>query len=133
MKRAIILVRASSPKQASDGDALEHQLYQCRHYIKKQGWQEAKVFSLIESGALEEREFFQEALNYAIDRKNSIDYLVFKNISRFTRGGSVDYLQWKAMLEKNGVEIKDIYNTIREKINTGSFRNRIFVERIFVL
>ncbi len=118
MKRAVILVRASSPKQASDGDALEHQLYQCRHYIKKQGWQEAKVFSLIESGALEEREFFQEALNYAIDRKNSIDYLVFKNISRFTRGGSVDYLQWKAMLEKNGVEIKDIYNTIGEKINT---------------
>lgn len=115
---AIILVRASSAKQAIEGDPLEQQVEQCRHYIKKQGWKEIKVFQLIESGALEEREFFQEVLNYAIDRQNSIDVLVFKNISRFTRGGSIEYLKWKTKLENHGVRITDIYSTVSEKVNT---------------
>lgn len=118
MKNAIILVRASSSKQANEGDPLEQQLEQCRHYIKKQGWKEIKVFPLIESGALEEREFFQEVLNYAMNRQNKVDVLVFKNISRFTRGGSAEYIKWKTKLEDNGVRITDIYNTIGEKVNT---------------
>lgn len=118
MKRAVILVRASSSKQANEGDPLEQQLEQCRHYIKKQDWKEIKVFALIESGALDERKFFQEVLSYAIDRQNKVDFLVFKNISRFTRGGGVDYIKWKTILENNGVRITDIYNTIGEKINT---------------
>ncbi len=118
MKNTVILVRASSPKQASEGDGLEHQLEQCRHYIKKENLEEKKVFSLIESGALKEREFFQEVLDHVINKENKIDILLFKNISRFTRGGGVDYLKWKTKLEQNGVRITDVYNTIGEKINT---------------
>ena len=118
MRRAIILVRASSAKQASEGDSLEHQLEQCRHYVKKQGWQEIKVFPFIESGAKDEREFFDEVLNYALNKKNKIDIVVFKHINRFTRLGSVDYLKWKTKLESSGIRITDIYNTIGEKVNT---------------
>lgn len=118
MKNAIILVRASSAKQANEGDSLEQQLEQCRYYIKKQGWKEIKVFPLIESGAIDERKFFQEVLNHAINRQNKVDVLVFKNISRFTRAGSIEYLKWKLKLENNGVIIRDIYGTIGDKINT---------------
>ena len=118
MKQAIILVRASSAKQANDGDSLEQQLEQCRRYVKKQGWQENKVFPLIESGATKERHFFQEVVDYAINPKNKIFVLVFKHINRFTRAGSNDYSKWKMRLENNGVRITDIYNTIGEKINT---------------
>lgn len=95
MKRVIILVRASSTKQASDGDSLEHQLQQCKHYIKKHNWKEIKVFPFIESGAKDEREFFNEVLNFALDKTNKIDIIVFKQINRFTRGGGIDYLKWK--------------------------------------
>lgn len=118
MERVIILVRASSTKQASDGDSLEHQLKQCRHYIQKQSWREIEVFPFIESGAKKEREFFEEVLNFALDKKNKINIIVFKHINRFTRGGSIDYLTWKNKLEHGGVRITDIYNTIGEKINT---------------
>lgn len=118
MKQAIILVRASSAKQASEGDSLEHQLEQCRLYIKKQGWQEKKVFPLIESGVKGERQYFQEIIDYATEPKNKVDVLVFKHINRFTRGGSNDYSKWKTKLENSGVRITDIYNTIGEKINT---------------
>ncbi|HEX7017800.1 MAG TPA: recombinase family protein, partial [Patescibacteria group bacterium] len=116
--RAVILVRASSPKQISDGDSLEHQLAQCRQYLQKQTWEETKVFSLVESGASKEREFFQEVLAYATDTKNKIDVLVFKHINRFTRGGGVDYLKWKKKLSDAGVRITDIYSTIGQSVNT---------------
>lgn len=118
MKRVIILVRASSAKQASDGDSLEHQLQQCRHYIKKHNWKEVKYFPFIESGAKEEREFFNEVLDFALDKKNKIDIVVFKHINRFTRGGGIDYLKWKNKLESGGIRITDTYGTIGEKINT---------------
>ncbi|MBN1262785.1 MAG: recombinase family protein, partial [Candidatus Pacebacteria bacterium] len=116
--RAVILARASSGKQVIEGDALPDQIRQCSNFIKKQTWLLIKVFSLVESGRKKEREFFQEVLDYCKNPKNKINYVVFKNISRFTRGGGRDYLNLKEELQKHGVELRDIFGTIKEQVNT---------------
>lgn len=118
IKRVVILARVSSGKQAIEGDNLEEQIRHCREYIKRQQWRVVKIFPLVESGRAKEREYFQEVITYCKDKKNKVDYVVFKNISRFTRGGDKDYLELKSSLEQSGVEIRDVYGSIRPKINT---------------
>jgi DNA invertase Pin-like site-specific DNA recombinase len=116
--RAAILVRASSSKQAIDNITHEQQLRECKFYIEKQGWEKVKIFTLIESGAAEEREYFQDVLDYCLDKKNKIDYVVFLNIGRFTREGSAGYSKWKKKLSEVGVKIRDVYDTIQDDKNT---------------
>lgn len=116
--KAVTISRASSSKQAVEGDPLENQEQQCRDYIQKQGWEFVRSFCFVESGAIDERHFFQEVLTYCLDKKNNVDVLVFKHINRVTRLGSTDYLSWKSKLENAGIRITDIYNTIGEKVNT---------------
>lgn len=117
-KRAVILARASSGKQIIEGETLDDQLLQCREYCQKQEWEIVRTFPLCESGTIAERTYFQEVLDYCKNPINKIDYLVFKNISRFTRGGDIEYLKLKESLGKANVEIRDIYGTIRPKVNT---------------
>lgn len=114
----VILARASTGKQVIEGDTLEDQITQCSDFVKTKGWQVKKIFPLCESGRKEEREFFEGVLAYCKDSKNRIRYVVFKNISRFTRAGEEAYLGTKRELEKCGVEIRDIYGTIQAKVNT---------------
>lgn len=118
MKNAVILVRASSAKQAAEGDSLTQQREQCQSYIKKQGWNCVKVFSFIESGAADVRTFFNEVIDYSIDPKNKVDVLVFKNMSRFTRAGGAEYLALKKKLDKSGIRLTDIFHTLSEEVNT---------------
>lgn len=118
MKKAIILARASSAKQVEKGDTIEDQIFQCEDYISKQSWEKIKVFPLVESGFKVERKYFEEVIEYCKNPKNKIDYVVFKNISRFTRGGDTAYLQLKEDLGNVGIQLRDIYGTIKEKVNT---------------
>jgi DNA invertase Pin-like site-specific DNA recombinase len=118
MANAVILARASSDKQVIHGDTLEDQIQDCREYAQSQGWEVIKIFPLVESGRKQEREYFEEVLAYCKDRRNKVEFVVFKNISRFTRGGDSAYLLLKKDLEDNGVGIRDIYGTIRPKVNT---------------
>ena len=116
--RAVILARASSSKQAIEGDTLDEQMLQCSDFIIKQSWTEDRTFPFVESGRKKEREYFEEVIKYCEDPHNQIKYVVFKNISRFTRGGDEAYLHLKKRLNDAGVEIRDIYGTIRESVNT---------------
>jgi hypothetical protein len=116
--KAVILARASSGKQVIEGDTLDDQIIQCNEFAEKNSWDVVKTFPLVESGRKREREFFEEVLDYCENRHNKIKYLVFKNISRFTRGGDEAYLRLKTRLSAAEVEIRDIYGTIREDINT---------------
>ncbi len=118
-KRAVILVRLSSSKQAIESDSFEQQLRQCLTYIVAQGWSFVEPpFKLIETGAVtEERKFFREVIDFCKDRKNKIDYCVFRDISRFTREGSEEYLGYKKELAESGVKLQDIRGTIQDDIN----------------
>ncbi len=117
-KRVVILARASSGKQIIKGDTLDDQIDQCTDHAKEQNWRIIKIFPLCESGSIVERMFFQEVLDYCKNPLNKVDYILFKNINRFTRGGEGVYLDLKKKLECNGVELRDIYGTIRPKVNT---------------
>lgn len=116
--RAVIMARASSSKQADQGDTLEAQLEVCGNYALKMGWEVVKKFPLVESGRKMEREYFEEVLAYCENPKNNIKYIVFKNISRFTRQGSDVYREIKRRMRKVGVQLRDIYGTIGKDVNT---------------
>ena len=61
----------------------------------------------------------QEAIDSCKDSKNNIDYCIVKSIDRFTRGGSLSYDLLKTQLDKNKVDLIDIYNIISDsRINT---------------
>lgn len=116
--KAVIMARASSSKQAIQGDTLEDQILQCERYIASMHLETAKRFPLVETGRKIEREYFEEVLTYCENPKNNIGFIVFKNISRFTRQGGVAYKDIKDRMSKVGVKLRDIYGTIGEEVNT---------------
>lgn len=121
MYRAIILARASDPKQIIKGDTLEDQIYLCKKFIDSKGWKFVELFPCVESGRKEEKEYFWKIYDYCKERKglsNKIDYLVVKNLSRFTRGGGTEYIKLKRKLADIDVKIQDTYGTVGESINT---------------
>lgn len=121
MYRAVILARASDPKQVVKGDTLEDQIYLCNRYIGSKGWKLAETFTCVESGRKLEKEYFWKIHNYCKERintPNKVDYLVVKNLSRFTRSGGAEYLSLKKQLADIGVKIQDTLGTVGEEINT---------------
>ncbi|QQG47958.1 MAG: recombinase family protein [Candidatus Woesebacteria bacterium] len=117
-KRAVVLARASGTKQVTYGDSVDGQVDDCSRVIEKNGWERVKVFPLVESGRIKERVFFEEVLDYCINPQNNIDVLLFKDISRFTRGGAKDYARLKDLLKENNIEIQDIEETVKKERNT---------------
>lgn len=114
--RAVILARVSTRKQAVSGDP-QQQIDQCREFIIRNDWEVAEVFEIVESARSDSREDFDEVIRYCLDKRNEIDYLVFREISRLTRGGSDKYLQMKKKLEAAGVKLRDVYGVIRDTVN----------------
>lgn len=113
--KAVVPVRVSTRKQAISGDQ-EVQLKKCKAYAEPQGW-EIEVFYITESGRKEDREEFEKVIDYCIDPKNGVDYLLVFNISRFTRLGSEDYFRIKRKLEKAGVKLRDSDGKIQDTKN----------------
>ena len=119
--RAIILARASDPKQVIRGDTLEDQIFLCKKFIDMKGWKLVEVFPCVESGRKSEKEYFWKIFDYCKTRRGTqerIDYLVVKNLSRFTRGGGAEYLSLKKQLAEIGVKIQDTLGTVGEEVNT---------------
>ncbi|MFC1625182.1 recombinase family protein [Patescibacteria group bacterium] len=120
-KRAIILARISTPKQAITGDSLEDQIFQCRKHIDINDMVLVKVFTLVESGTKEERKFFDEVLEYCTNKRNKIEVAVFKNIGRLSRAGAYgetySYKPIKDKLAKSGIILVDIAGLIQGPVN----------------
>ena len=114
--RAVILARVSTRKQAISGDT-GIQIEECLAFVNKSEWIPAKFFTLVETARSEVRREFDEVINFCLDKKNNISYLVFRDISRFTRGGSDEYMRMKKKLETGGVKIRDIQGTIQDTVN----------------
>lgn len=109
-------MRVSTRKQAISGDQ-EIQLKKCKAYADKEGWN-VEVFYITESGRKQDREEFEKVIDYCIDPKNGVDYLLVFNISRFTRLGSEDYFRIKRKLEQAGVKLRDSDGKIQDTKNT---------------
>jgi len=116
--QAVIVARVSSSKQANENDSPNQQMRDGIDFVGKQGWVVDRTMSFVESGRKSEREFFNEVIDYCVDRKNNISYLVARDISRFTRGGGVEYRQLKDRLKKAGVQLQDTQGTIQSDKNS---------------
>lgn len=115
---AVVIGRDSTDKQAIQGDSIDEQIAQCREQAEKDGCRVIKEFPIVESARKLNRNRFDEVINFDLDPANKVKYQYFKNISRFTRGGDIEYLRLKEKLQEGGVQIRDIYGTIRPAINT---------------
>ncbi|EKE00173.1 MAG: NUDIX hydrolase [uncultured bacterium] len=115
--RGVALGRDSTIKQAQ-GDSTEEQIKQCVAFYERGGGKIAKTFIFYESARKSEREFFDEVLNYCKDPKNRINHLIFNYISRFTRGGTPEYIRLKNDLASHDVAIIDSGGIIQPEKNT---------------
>lgn len=121
MVKAVILARASDFKQVVKGDTLEDQIFLCKNFVERNGWSLINTFIDVESGRKTEKEYFWEIFNYCKERSgtiNKINYVVVKNLSRFNRGGGMEYLFLKKQLKTIGVRIQDTLDSVGEEINT---------------
>ena len=115
---AIAAIRASTPKQGTDGDSPESQREQIYRFAETQGMDVKETFIFLESGS-KDIQPMQQAINYCKDPKNNIQVMIIKSIDRFTRGGSWFYDNLKMQLDNVGVALVDIYGIISyKKVNT---------------
>ena len=140
--RVAIYVRVSTDKQEAD-----NQLYQLREYARRKDYEVVREYVDVISGKEEKRPAYDELFLNA--HKSLFDLVLFWDLSRFSRGGTLFTLQKLRELENAGVawssyqepflssvgEFKDLVISIfasiakieREKI---SERTRAGLERV---
>lgn len=116
--RVVILARASSDKQVIGGETLTTQADELLAIAMQEGWEIAKLEPFVESGRKNDRVIFDNLINFCLDRKNKIDIFLVKNIDRFTRQGSAEYLNLKEKLKLAGVRLVDAEGVIQGEKNT---------------
>lgn len=118
LQNAVAAIRVSSVKQGVAGDSPEAQKEQIEQFAKANHYKITKIFTFLES-ASKDQQPIQEAIDYCVKPKNSVQVFIIKSIDRFTRGGSYLYEDLKMQLQKKDVQLIDIYGVIgRQKINT---------------
>ena len=116
--KCIIYCRVSTGKQAKEGESLERQEKGCKAYAKKKWLEVVRVFSEPISWKADVRPVFNEVLTYLKENSWEVDYLIVRDIVRFTRGWSLSYENMKADISKYGVELLDTYYVIQPSKNT---------------
>ncbi len=116
--RVVILARASADKQVIGGETLTTQSDELLSIATRENWEIAKLEPFVESGRKKEREIFYNLIDFCLDRKNKIDIFLIKNIDRFTRQGSAEYLKLKEKLKAAGVRLVDAEGVIQGEKNT---------------
>lgn len=112
--------RVSSPKQAT-GTSLEIQESRATHFAQKKGWNIARVYTKVYSGAKEHREDFKEILQFIKDSRKTptpIHHYIITCIDRFTRAGIASYENMKNQLTRLGVQLHDVDGLIQPEQNT---------------
>ena len=118
VKNAVAAIRVSSAKQGIDGDSPEAQKEQIEQFAKTRNYKITKFFTFLESASRDQQPI-QEAIDYCIKPQNDVQVFIIKSIDRFTRGGSYFYEDLKRQLEKNNVQLIDIYGVIGgQQVNT---------------
>jgi site-specific DNA recombinase len=121
-KNIVIIARVSTKKQERQGDSIKRQIEDCKRKLDSLGFDLKnikKIFEIGESGSSEkeERDRFNSAIQYCIDKSNNIDTLIFKDIKRFTRSGSKEYDEIENLLTNAGVELIDTKGIIQPAVN----------------
>lgn len=116
--RVVILARASSDKQVISGETITTQVDELYDVAHIEGWEVAKLETFVESGRKDDRQIFDNLINYCTNRKNKIDIFLVKNIDRFSRQGSDEYFKVKDKLKMSGVRLVDAEGVIQGEKNT---------------
>lgn len=120
-KNCVIYCRVSGNKQAQEGDSLKEQEQICRAIAERRNFNivpDNNVYIEPFTGSKLNRPFFDELMKFIKNYPGRIDYFLFKDIDRLTRGGAGDYQYIKKELSRYGVELVDSYGLIQPKINT---------------
>lgn len=96
-KKVAIYVRVSTDKQE-----LENQLRELKEYCKKSNWQIYKIYSDVASGSEDNRPDYNKMFRDA--HKKFFGILLFWDISRFSRSGTLFTLQKLKELENLGID-----------------------------
>lgn len=124
MKRAIIIIRVSTPGQREHGHSLETQREAGYRYCEYMGWQVVAEFSDVASGTTLNRGDLNAAR--AFIRAGETDFVVVHDSSRLTRGGPGDAELLRREIWASGA---DLYYTTRGKAEKGA--NGEFLEDMF--
>lgn len=97
MKKSAIYVRVSTEKQEA-----ENQLIQLREFAKKNNWQIYKEYVDVISGKENSRPSFDKLFQEA--HKKLFDVVLFWDLSRFSRAGTLFTLQKLQELKRSGID-----------------------------
>lgn len=116
---AIIVVRISSEKQVLDSNTLQNQIEDCMKLITDNKWYLChEPFEIVESGGEEDgQQEINKILDFCSHKSNKVEYLVIRDIGRFTRQGFGGWTNFKKSLRDCNVKIKDSKNVIQDEIN----------------
>lgn len=117
-KYGIGYCRVSTNKQAQEGESLDVQEKIERSLAERKGIVLLNVFREAYSGENNNRPIIGEIFDFIKSSDKKIEYLIVRNIDRFTRGGVVAYELLKGEFGKVGVEIIDSTGIIQPKSNT---------------
>ena len=110
-KRALLYRRVSTSNQKEFGNSLSAQKSSLREFCVKKGVEVIKEFEEDYSAKDFDRPVFKEMLEFAIQNKNKIDYLLIVSWDRFSRN-ALEALKTISDFENLGIEINCINNWI---------------------
>ncbi len=114
----IIYCRVSTPTQAQQGESLDAQESICRNIAEARDWKIVKVYKEPFSGRKDYRPIFDgEVMEFIKRNSGKVDFLLFREIGRFTRAGAGTYEQFKKELKKHKVELVDSMGMIQPQRN----------------
>jgi site-specific DNA recombinase len=123
----VIYLRVSTQKQEARDLSIPAQKNICIKYAQDRGYTVVQEFSEHESAtSVKGRDSFQEAIDFALDRKNDVKAFVVYDTSRFARN-RVDAITYKRLLRNRGIDVFYATQTI------SNDPDGIFMEGIFEL
>jgi DNA invertase Pin-like site-specific DNA recombinase len=116
--RALIFNRCSTEKQ----DSLSWQEKVCKNLCEQREWIVEKCFGEKESATDDNREVFQEMINYAI--KEKINHIVIYSYNRFSRTGDLSLLQ---KLRSKGIKVHAASQSVDDQTPSGRFSQKLYL------
>ena len=116
LENAISYERVSTTKQKKEWESLEDQYKYNAQYCKNNNLNLVKSFKDDFTGTIIERPALTELFEYLQKNPWLVKYCVIKHIDRSSRWGTILYDQIKEKLFSLGVQLKDTYGVIQERI-----------------
>ncbi len=117
-KNCLIYCRVSSAKQAQQGESISDQENICRGIAERYNAKVLEVYREQFSGRKDERPLMDDVFTYIRKHPKKVNFLIFRAIDRFTRGGTFGYEGMKQRLAQYGVVLIDSNGIIQPSKNT---------------